>query len=236
MYRFTHSRRTFLKRGWAVLAISMAGCSPALVSARGDNEEKSADLLPPEYLMRDHGVLSRLLLIYDEAIQRMGAGEDLPIEPLAQASRMVRNFVEDYHQKLEEEFLFPCFRKAGRFVDLANVLVQQHKTGRKLTDAVIRLASAKGLKDPGNRRMLAESMQQYVRMYRAHAAREDTVFLPGFRGVMTPREFAALGKEFENRGEERYGYTGFFRIVEQVGDIEKRLGISDLSKLTPVST
>ncbi|HOI06959.1 MAG TPA: hemerythrin domain-containing protein [Deltaproteobacteria bacterium] len=228
-----HSRRSFLRKGCAALAVSMAGCSPPLIAARGDLEEKNDILPPPEYLMRDHGVLSRILLVYEESIRRMGAGESLPVESLAQASRMARNFVEDFHQRLEEDLLFPRFRKAGRFVDLVTTLVQQHNSGRKLTDAIIQTATAKGLKDPEGRRVLIESMQQYIRIYRAHAAREDTVLFPGVRGIMTPREFALMGEEFENRGEERYGYTGYFRIVEQVTDIEKRLGIADLAKLTP---
>jgi hypothetical protein len=34
-------------------------------------------------------------------------------EPIAKAATIVRAFIEDYHEKDEEEFVFPRFRKAG---------------------------------------------------------------------------------------------------------------------------
>jgi hypothetical protein len=48
-----------------------------------------------------------------------------------------------------------------------------------------------------------------------------------------PREFDAMGEEFEKREEDRYGYTGYYRIVDQVADLEQKFGIFDLAKFTP---
>jgi len=208
-FQFADSRRSFLRQGWVFLALSLAGCSPKLVSAREGKADKIPEVLPTEDLMREHGILRRILLIYEESLHRMDTGQDFPVDSLATASRIIRNFVEDYHEKLEEDFLFPRFRKAGRFVDIVNVLNQQHKAGRRLTDITIQLATAKSLKDPDSRRRLAQSMGQFLRMYRPHAAREDTVLFPALRGIVTPREFDALGEEFEKREEDRYGYTGY---------------------------
>jgi len=59
--------------------------------------------------MREHGVLKRILLVYGEALRRMDANEDLPPEPLADSARIIREFVENYHERLEENFLFPRF-------------------------------------------------------------------------------------------------------------------------------
>ena len=81
----------------------------------------------------------------------MDAREDLPAEPVADAARLIRSFVEDYHEKLEEDFLFPRFRKARRLVDLVDVLFEQHQAGRKLTEATIRLANAGALRDAARR-------------------------------------------------------------------------------------
>jgi hemerythrin-like domain-containing protein len=236
VFPLDHGRRAFLGQGWAFLALSLAGCATPLVSAQASDGSKTPAVLPTEDLMREHGVLRRILLIYDEALRRVDADQDVPAEPLATASRIIRNFVEDYHEKLEEDFLFPRFRKSAMHVDLVNVLQQQHKAGRRLTDSALQLATARGLKDPDARRRLSLSLRQFIRMYRPHAAREDTVLFPAMRGVFTPREFGDLGEEFEKREEERYGYTGFARIVEQVGDLEKRFGIYDLTRFTPQET
>ena len=226
-------RRAFFRHGWAFLALPLAGCSSALLSTPGPREEKTADILPTEYLMYEHGILSRVLLIYEESLRRMGEGRDFPVDSLASASKIVRNFIEDFHQKLEEEFVFPRFRKERRFVETVNALELQHKAGRKLTDTITRLAAARDLELPGNRLELARSVEQFVRLYRPHAAREDTVVFPALRGLVTPREFRLMGEEFEKRGEELYGYTGFYRVVDQVAGLERKFGIFNLAELLP---
>ena len=43
----------------------------------------------------------------------------------------MRKFVEDYHEKLEENFIFPEFEKKKKLVDLVKVLREQHQAGRK---------------------------------------------------------------------------------------------------------
>lgn len=68
--------------------------------------------------MREHGVLKRILLVYGEALRRIDTNEDLPPEPLMESAKIIRAFVEDYHEKLEENYLFPRFKKAGKLVDL----------------------------------------------------------------------------------------------------------------------
>jgi hypothetical protein len=55
---------------------------------------------------------------------------------LAGAAKIVHTFIEDYHEKLEEDHLSPRFEKAGKLVDLVKVLREQHQAGRRLTDQI----------------------------------------------------------------------------------------------------
>jgi hypothetical protein len=110
------SRRKFLKAGGIVLATSAVGAAVNLLAK--EEEKKNNEVSPPEDLMREHGVLKRILLVYGEALRRMDTTEDLPPEPLAESAKIIREFVEDYHEKLEENFLFPRFRNANKLVDL----------------------------------------------------------------------------------------------------------------------
>ena len=81
------------------------------------------DVSPAEDLMREHGVLKRVMLVYDEVLRRWDKKEDVPPEILADASGMIRYFVEDYHEKLEEDYLFPRFEKANKLTDLVKTLL-----------------------------------------------------------------------------------------------------------------
>ena len=196
-------------------------------------EEKALEVSPPEDLMREHGVLKRILLVYIEALRRIDAREDLPPEPVAASAKIIRDFIEDYHEKLEEDFLFPRFKKANKHVDLVDVLIQQHQAGRRVTDITLQLATNSALRNPDDRRKLADSMRQFVRMYSPHEAREDTVLFPAFRGIVSAHEFDSLGEDFEKKENELFGEDGFGKIVDQVAQIEKKLGIYELAQFTP---
>ena len=70
-------------------------------------EHEEQEVAPPEDLMREHGVLKRVLLVYEEAIRRIDAKQDLPPDAVRNGAGIIRTFIEDYHEKLEEDYLFP---------------------------------------------------------------------------------------------------------------------------------
>ena len=70
-------------------------------------------------------------------------------------------------------------------------------------------------------------------MYRPHEAREDTVLFPKLRQVVSANEFDAMAEDFERDEHRRFGQDGFDLYVGKVADLEKQLGIYDLSQFTP---
>ena len=227
-------RRRFLVAGgtWAVAsAVLPAGADEHGKGQRGDESEE--EVSPPEDLMREHGVLRRILLIYDEILwRRMAHDQEFPPETLVGSAEIVRNFVEDYHEKLEEDYVFPRFRKAGAQIELIDTLLAQHRAGRVLTDVILQHGNAKALKDAGDRAKVMASLRLFARMYRPHAAREDTVLFPALRSVVSPHEFDALGEEFEGKERELFGEEGFEGVVERVAGLERELGIYELADFT----
>jgi hemerythrin-like domain-containing protein len=227
-------RRVFLRSGILLSGAAVAGVGllrGAETEKKG--EEKEVEVGPPEDLMREHGVLKRILLIYGEALRRIDAKQDFPPEALADAAGIIRSFVEDYHEKLEEDFLFPRFEKANQLVDLVRVLREQHQAGRRVTDVTIRFARLQSLRNESERAQLLNSMQQFIRMYNPHEAREDTVLFPAFRKIVSSHEFDSLGEDFEKKEDELFGDDGFEKVVDKVASIEKRFGIYDLAQFTP---
>ena len=216
----------------AGLATTASPAQDKTDDVRSDEAKPDAMISPAEDLMREHGVLRRILLIYGEALQRLKANHELPPESIAKSAAIIRSFVEDYHEKLEEDYLFPRLKQANKLMDLVDVLLVQHQAGRRLTDSVLRLATAQNLKIAENRTALAESLQQFIRMYNPHAAREDTVLFPAFHGIVSAQEYDSLGDAFEDKEQQLFGADGFETIVDRVASIEKSLGIYDLSQFT----
>jgi hemerythrin-like domain-containing protein len=225
------SRRHFILRSGAFLGAAV-WLGPAMALGAEKTETETAEVTPTEDLMQEHGVLRRLLLLYDAMGSRLSQGEEVPLEVLREATGVIRRFVEDYHEKDEEEYLFTRFERAGKLVELVKVLYQQHQAGRKLTTALQGLLSPERWGKAPERKQAAVYLHAFARMYRPHAAREDTVLYPAFRAVISPKEFLDLGEKFEAKEEKLFGKDGFEKVVAQVAHLEQRLGIYQLSQFT----
>jgi hemerythrin-like domain-containing protein len=202
-------------------------------AARGDEHERAVS--PTEDLMREHGILRRLLLVYAEVSRRIdlplgapGPNQAFPPQAVTEAAQIVRAFIEDYHERDEEEYVFPRMRRAKKLVQLVEVLSEQHQAGRKLTSQILQIAS----RPSGDRRELGQLMQKFIHMYEPHAAREDTVLFPAFANLIGDKELAELQELFE-RKEKALPLGDFEKMVERVGHIEQALGIYDLALATP---
>jgi hemerythrin-like domain-containing protein len=231
-----NDRRSVLLVGAAAsLGLVAAACGGPSGGAESPHAAKGEeDISPAEDLMREHGVLNRILLIYEDGIRRLEApSEKPPADPLRASANIIRRFIEDYHEKLEEDFLFSRFETAGKLVDLVAVLRHQHQAGRKLTDEILRQVGSEAANSEDARRQLAGSLRSFIRMYRPHEAREDTVLFPALRTVISPKELEELGERFEEKEYALFGKEGFEGIVVQVGAIEEQLGIGNLATFTP---
>src|SRR5437879_11995777 len=117
-------------------------------------EEGEEEVTPTEDLMREHGLLKRILLIYDEVDARIAQQKEFPPDAVTNSAKIIRSFIEQYHEKLEEDYLFPRFRKHNLLVHLVNVLQQQHEAGRRVTDQILTLSGG-ALKSNDDRQKLA---------------------------------------------------------------------------------
>jgi hemerythrin-like domain-containing protein len=222
-------RRDFLRTAAAAAAgLTLAGCKAAGGEDKeGKEEHGEAEVTPGEDLMQEHGVLERILLIYDEGARRLERSERFDLKILTDAAAIVERFVENYHEKLEEQFVFPRLQAANREVELVAVLLRQHERGREITDQILRRADASASAG------LALSLRSFVTMYRPHMAREDTVLFPAFREVVGRAGYGELGEQFEDREHELFGERGFENTVTEVARLETALGIADLARFTP---
>jgi hemerythrin-like domain-containing protein len=227
---FIQSRRTFV-RGFPIAGLAAIGARPTSLLAQHKEKEEEEGVSTNEDLMREHGILKRVLLVYDEVIRRNHANQDFPPQVVIDAAAIIRKFIEDYHEKLEEDHLFPRFRKAGKLVDLVETLYAQHQAGRRVTERIV--ATAGSLKTDEERRRLTTDLAAFNRMYAPHEAREDTVLFPELHKIVSSHEYDAMGEQFEAIERKTFGGDGFDVYLDKVTEIEKQLGIYDLNQFTP---
>ncbi|WP_407119088.1 hemerythrin domain-containing protein [Bradyrhizobium sp. LMG 9283] len=155
-----------------------------------------------------------------------------PTSPEEHRYEIVRDFINNYHEKSEEEHVFPRFKKAGRMIDLVDTLLAQHQAGRNVTETIIRLAPS-GRSSVDDRRQLVAAMQSFIRMYRPHAAREDTDLFPKLKDLVSTNEYDSMAEEFERKEHQLFGEDGFERMAARVAELEQTMGIRDLAQFTP---
>lgn len=238
--------REFARRSLVVGGVGVAGLA---VGAGGAEAAEHLTAPPPpsgsvpatEDLMSDHGLLKRILLVYRECARRLRGGDALRPDPLFHAAQVVHDYIEGFHEGIEEGYVFPVLRRAGKLSGTVRTLLVQHDRGRKLTVAIIRAAttmpmggmSSPGFATAGTRAHLAGMLEDFVGMYEPHEAREDTEVFPAFREITPDREFRRISERVGEAERQHYGEDGFRGFVEQVADIERELGINDLARFTP---
>jgi hypothetical protein len=158
-------RRQFLQMSLGIVAAGGL-VVPARAQGLTDKAEqtvgvKPADVTPPEDLMREHGVLDRVLLIYEAAMRKFAASEDFDPKVISNSAQVVRDFIENYHEQSEEKFVFPRFRKAGKLTDLVDTLLEQHQAGRRLTEKLLQHAAG-SRKDGDDRAQSIAAMQAFI--------------------------------------------------------------------------
>jgi len=239
------------KRRQLLTGISLAGAGILLNACRGTsnpsgsatNEEKTesapgehepVDVTATEDLMREHGILRRALLVYQESATRLRQDPaSVPPDTLEKAATLFRVFGEDYHEKkLEEVYIFPTVKKSpGAPASYVDVLLAQHVRGREITEYVLAITKADRI--PSNSiEPLARAMESFVRMYAHHAAIEDTVIFPAWKAAVGEAELDALAAKFEEIETEQFGGDGFDAALQRMEEIETSLGMSNLDMFT----
>ena len=101
------TRRSLL---WAGPVAGFALTIPAALfgpnTGQKNKTHEEEEVTPAEDLMREHGLLKRILLIYDEVDSRIVQQKEFPPEAVANSAKIIRSFIEQYHEKLEEDYIF----------------------------------------------------------------------------------------------------------------------------------
>jgi hemerythrin-like domain-containing protein len=231
------------RREWLVglsslsAGVLLLGCNRGATSqstkTNSDTKRDEPEVTASEDLMREHGVLRRALLVYQETASKLIDGSAVPSEALQKTAKLFRDFGEEYHEKkLEEAYIFPAVKKAGGLAaGYVDILIAQHQRGREITDFI--LANTAGARIAGAQtKSFSTALQSLVRMYEHHAAIEDTVIFPAWKATLSAEQLEAMNDKFEEIEHQQFGEDGFEHALAQITAIEQSLGLNDLAQFT----
>jgi len=226
------SKIPFSRRNFLTLA-GVAGAGFAASACTGPNKPRDENGTAIELLDRQHGMLRRAIFILEEIRGGMDARMDLPPEITQGTVELISRLMIEYHQKLEEKYIYPAFDTAKKMGGLVGILREQHDAGTQLTGILKQLAAGFPTKDHEKRRTIGGVIHQFSRMYRAHADREDTVLLPVLRQVVTPVAYREMSRAFEDEEKQAFGQNGLEELTRKLMGFEEALGLGDLAAFTP---
>lgn len=225
-------KTTFSRRNFLAFA-GVAGAGLAASACTGSNKAQDEHGTAIELLQRQHSMLRRAVFMLEEIRGGMDARMDLPPEIMIGTVDIIRRLMVDYHQKLEEKYVYPAFDAAQKMSGLVGILREQHAAGAQMTDILRRLADGFSARDLEKRRTVGSAVHQFSRMYQAHTDREDTVLLPALRQVITPAVYREINKAFQNDERQILGQNGLDELTRKLIGFEEALGLGDLAAFTP---
>jgi len=230
--------------GVGALLVGCKSNSPVTNSAATNNnpkkpdeqtsDEAAADVTAVEDLIREHGILRRALLVYQEAAIKLKQDPNsVAPEELEKVVQLFRAFGEDYHEKkLEETYIFPVVKRTQNEASVyTDVLLAQHARGREVTDYLLAVTKAEKF-TTASVQPFVSALETFVRMYEHHAAVEDTIVFPAWKEAIGPKEMDDLAAKFEEIEEQVFGEDGFDAAAKRMAEIEEHLGLANLGMFT----
>ena len=193
----SRGRRSFI--GAALGAVSVAAFG-RLAQAKPSSEAA------PE-LAREHAIVERLLVVYEEAARRLETAADVAPEIVTRAARVARGWLEEHHEREEEDVVFPQLVMRGD-AHAVTMLREQHEAARRTTRVIVG-ASAGSFATASDRARVAASLRSFARIYRAHAQHESALLVS--TAIEVPRS------PFDAEREEH--------AIAELAAIERQLGV-----------
>ncbi len=188
---------------------------------------------PVESLLKEHGLLERLLLIYKASFEQTKTLAPFHTDPLRKAIEIMEQYIENFHEKIEEE-VFSIFEKKNVQVALIKQLRMQHLIAQQITKLIKELLDNETIvRNVKKLQEISQLLQMFIVMYGVHEAHENTELFPLLYDIMTQGEINKLAKKIDDLEKKLFGTNGFMKVLQKVIAIEKQLGIYDISQYTP---
>jgi len=160
---------------------------------------------------------------------RIAGQKDFPPAAVTNSAKIIRSFIEQYHEKLEEDYLFPRFRKHKLLVDLVDVLQAQHQAGRRVTEQILTLSQS-GLKSMGaNRSSQLRSANSFGCTHRTRRAKTQYCFRRCTRSFLATNT-TRWGRSSKKKEHQMFGKEGFEGWCRAWRRSRSQLGIYELAQ------
>lgn len=176
---------------------------------------------PTEILRREHDVILRVLDGIEREVASIRAAGRHDSETIGRILEFVREFADRCHHGKEERHLFARLVERGMAKEggPVGVMLREHDLGRGYIAAV---AMEIALPGGGDSAHVADALEAYVELLRAHIEKENEVLFPMADRMLADRDQTELAAAFERVEREEMGdgvHEGFHRFAEEFAGV-----------------
>ena len=147
-----------------------------------------------ETMMQEHELIVEVLASLQAMADKLGAGEEVPRQDIADFGRFFRDFADKCHHGKEEDRLFVKMMEVGfpRDNGPLAVMFSEHDAGRKEVRGLIAIGSGSGPLSSSERAKVLNSVGEFVPLLYAHIQKENNILYPMAQNAIPPEEFKRL--------------------------------------------
>ncbi|HOQ24879.1 MAG TPA: hemerythrin domain-containing protein [Bacillota bacterium] len=180
-------------------------------------------------LRHEHRMIRRVLRVLNSAADRW---QQQPVDPegLIRLIRLLQDYANQFHQRVEEEVLFPELEKEGipQQGGPLEVLLAEHREGmgylKELEDYLQRLRQG----EAAIQAELADTVRAYSLLLLAHIGKEDMVILPLAAHARLGKGLSELSEEIRRNLRDAAKEAEFDWVLRE---LEEELGLPEAENL-----
>ena len=144
---------------------------------------------PMRELVAEHVLIKRLIALIPAIAQYLQSAKAVDLELISNCTDFITQYADRFHHAKEEEILFGYFDNG---LDILRVMVEDHKKGRVLVQA-IKSALAEG---GNNADWISEKLSAYGTLLTEHIEKEDNILYPWMDRMLTTGQVGELYSRF----------------------------------------
>ncbi len=165
---------------------------------------------PLEILSNEHGLIRQFLDNLALAVEKLEDEQRPPTEFFEKGVEFARTFADSFHHIKEEHVMFRRLaqNKGGEIDGQIESLRHQHERARNYTAAITEALPGYDSGQPFQVSQVLESAAAYVSLLRNHIHKEDHIFFPMVKEVLSEEEEEQLLVEFNKARDKAREETG----------------------------
>ncbi len=152
-----------------------------------------------EILKHEHKVILLVLDAAERTVAIIKTKGEVKVSEIESMLDFFRNFADRCHHAKEETLLFVKMQEKGMPKDSGPiaVMLKEHEFGREKLRAVEEALSPAGRGDTSSKAKITENLTDYIKMLRAHIAKEDDILYPMGNKIFTEEDQKFLTEAFD---------------------------------------